>query len=119
MHVAAYPQGPNGVPAVVAGRGPRRPHPHSRIRPGPCGRPRPPLWVPAILRPPRGHPGDARVLPRHCSGPRLTLARPGVFEGALARGAYEAHRKLFGGEGVYVRLPAAEPVRLRDTILMS
>src|SRR6266567_3573449 len=41
------------------------------------------------------------------------------FSRALARGAYEAHRKLFGGEGVYVRLPAAEPIRLRDTILMS
>src|SRR3989441_1084532 len=42
-----------------------------------------------------------------------------AFSRALARGAYEAHRKLFGREGVYVRLPAAEPVRLRDTILMS
>ena len=42
-----------------------------------------------------------------------------AFSRALARGAYEAHRKLFGGEGVYIRLPAAEPVRLRDTILMS
>src|SRR5439155_879098 len=42
-----------------------------------------------------------------------------AFSRALARGAYEAHRKLFGGEGVYVRLPAAEPVRLRDTILRS
>src|SRR5437667_12209091 len=42
-----------------------------------------------------------------------------AFSRALARGAYEAHRRLFGGEGVYVRLPAAEPVRLRDTILMS
>src|SRR5437879_2798702 len=42
-----------------------------------------------------------------------------AFSRALARGAYEAHRKLFGGEGVYVRLPAAEPIRLRHTILMS
>ena len=42
-----------------------------------------------------------------------------AFSRALALGAYEAHRKLFGGEGVYVRLPAAEPIRLRDTILMS
>src|SRR5947208_5983872 len=42
-----------------------------------------------------------------------------AFSRALARGAYEAHRTLFGGDGVYVRLPAAEPVRLRDTILMS
>src|SRR5207245_1597955 len=42
-----------------------------------------------------------------------------AFSRALARGAYEAHRKLFGREGVYVRLPAAEPVRLRDTVLMS
>src|SRR5256712_2185548 len=42
-----------------------------------------------------------------------------AFSRALARGAYEAHRKLFGKEGVYVRLPAAEPVRLRDTVLMS
>ena len=42
-----------------------------------------------------------------------------AFSRAFARGAYEAHRKLFGKEGVYVRLPAAEPVRLRDTVLMS
>src|SRR5437867_13307370 len=42
-----------------------------------------------------------------------------AFSRALARGAYEAHRKLFGGDAVDVRLPAAEPVRLRDTILMS
>src|SRR5438876_12312096 len=42
-----------------------------------------------------------------------------AFSRGLARGAYEAHRKLFGGQGVYVRLPASEPVRLRDTILMS
>src|SRR5438046_9905525 len=42
-----------------------------------------------------------------------------AFSRALARGAYEAHRTLFGGEGVYVRCAAAGPVRLRDTILMS
>src|SRR5947209_16281329 len=42
-----------------------------------------------------------------------------AFSRALARGAYEAHRKLFGREGVYVRLPAAEPVRLRAAVLMS
>src|SRR2546427_3176164 len=42
-----------------------------------------------------------------------------AFSRALARGAYEAHLKLFGRAGVYVRLPAAEPVPLRDTILMS
>src|SRR5881628_527365 len=42
-----------------------------------------------------------------------------AFSRALARGAYEAHRKFFGREGVYVRLPAAEPTRLRDTVLMS
>jgi len=42
-----------------------------------------------------------------------------AFSRALARGAYEAHRKLFGKEGVYVRLPAVEPVRVRDTVLMS
>ena len=42
-----------------------------------------------------------------------------AFSRALARGAYEAHRRLFGKDGVYVRLPAAEPVRLRDTVLMS
>src|SRR5256712_4019092 len=42
-----------------------------------------------------------------------------AFARALGRGAYEAHRKLFGKEGVFVRLPAAEAVRLRDTVLMS
>lgn len=42
-----------------------------------------------------------------------------AFSRALARGAYEAHRKLFGKEGVYVRLPAPEPIRVRDTLLMS
>src|SRR5438309_2695966 len=33
--------------------------------------------------------------------------------------AFEAHRKLFGKGGVYVRLPGSEPIRLRDTLLMS
>jgi len=42
-----------------------------------------------------------------------------AFSRALARGAYQAHRKLFGKDGVYVRLPASEPIRLRDTVLMS
>ncbi len=42
-----------------------------------------------------------------------------AFSPALARGAYGAHRKLFGKDGVYVRLPASEPIRLRDTLLMS
>src|SRR5256712_11418552 len=42
-----------------------------------------------------------------------------TFSGALARGAFEAHRKLFGKGGVYVRLTASEPIRLRDTLLMS
>jgi len=42
-----------------------------------------------------------------------------AFSPALARGAYHAHRKLFGKDGVYVRLPASEPIRLRDTLLMS
>jgi hypothetical protein len=37
----------------------------------------------------------------------------------LARGAYAAHRALFGKGGVYVRLPMSEPIRLRDTVLMS
>src|SRR5437870_1718326 len=55
------------------------------------------LWVPAILRPPRGHPGDARVLPRHCSGPRRTLARPGVFEGARPRGLRSPSKALRRG----------------------
>src|ERR1700757_345461 len=40
-----------------------------------------------------------------------------AFSRALARGAYEAHRKIFGKGGVYVRLPASEPVRLGDTFL--
>ncbi len=42
-----------------------------------------------------------------------------AFSRALARGAYEAHRKFFGKQGVYVRLPASEPIRLQDTVLMS
>jgi len=42
-----------------------------------------------------------------------------AFSRALARGAFEAHRKLFGKGGVYVRLPGSEPTRLRDTLLMS
>src|SRR5213080_2036150 len=42
-----------------------------------------------------------------------------AFSPALARGAYHAHRKLFGKDGVYVRLPASEPIRLHDTRLMS
>src|SRR2546428_13677568 len=41
------------------------------------------------------------------------------FSRALARGAYEAHRKLFGKERGYVRLAAAEPVRLPRSMLMS
>src|SRR5712691_10310112 len=42
-----------------------------------------------------------------------------AFSRALARGAFETHRKLFGKGGVYVRLPGSEPIRLRDTFLMS
>src|SRR3989441_3344285 len=42
-----------------------------------------------------------------------------AFSRALARGAYEAQRKMFCKEGVYVRLPAAEPVHLRDTVLIT
>src|SRR5213594_2194288 len=42
-----------------------------------------------------------------------------AFSKVLARGAFEAHRKLFGTGGVYVRLPGSEPIRLRDTLLMS
>src|SRR5207245_10175120 len=42
-----------------------------------------------------------------------------AFSRALARGAFEAHRKLFGKGGVYVRLPGSEPIRMRDTLLMS
>src|SRR5881296_1098332 len=42
-----------------------------------------------------------------------------AFSKLLARGAFEAHRKLFGKGGVYVRLPGSEPIRLRDTLLMS
>src|SRR5207244_3961381 len=42
-----------------------------------------------------------------------------AFSKVLARGAFEAHRKLFGKGGVYVRLPGSEPIRLRDTLLMS
>src|SRR2546425_3130368 len=42
-----------------------------------------------------------------------------AFSRALARGAYEVHRKIFGRGAVYVRLPAAEPIRARDTLLMS
>src|SRR2546425_2372528 len=38
-----------------------------------------------------------------------------AFSRALARAAFEAHRKLFGKGGVYVRLPGSEPTRLRDT----
>jgi hypothetical protein len=41
------------------------------------------------------------------------------YSRALARGAYEAHRKLFGKDGVYLRLPSPEPIRPRDTFLMS
>ena len=42
-----------------------------------------------------------------------------AFSRALARGAYAAHRRLFGKDGVYVRLPAVEPIRVRDSLLMS
>src|SRR5213593_231235 len=42
-----------------------------------------------------------------------------AFSRALARGAYEVHRKIFGRGAVYVRLPGAEPIRARDTLLMS
>jgi len=42
-----------------------------------------------------------------------------AFSRALARGAFQAHRKLFGKGGVYVRLPGSEPIRVRDTLLMS
>jgi len=41
------------------------------------------------------------------------------FSRALARGAFEAHRRLLGKGGVYVRLPIPEPVRFRDTALMA
>ncbi|HYT18017.1 MAG TPA: hypothetical protein VEO18_07195 [Thermoplasmata archaeon] len=41
------------------------------------------------------------------------------YSRALSRGAYAAHRKLFGKDGVYLRLPSSEPIRLRDTLLMS
>src|SRR5437867_87115 len=42
-----------------------------------------------------------------------------AFSRVLAQGAFEAHRTLFGKGGVYVRLPGSEPIRLRDTLLMS
>src|SRR3989442_13201104 len=42
-----------------------------------------------------------------------------AFSRALARGAFEAHRKLFGKGGVYVRLPGSQPTRRGDTLLMS
>jgi hypothetical protein len=42
-----------------------------------------------------------------------------TFSRALAHGAYAAHRALFGRGGVYVRLPMPEPIRVRDTVLMS
>src|SRR5213594_4646607 len=42
-----------------------------------------------------------------------------AFSRALARGAYEAHLKLLGKGGIYVRLPIPEPVRFRDTALMA
>src|SRR5437870_13498827 len=38
---------------------------------------------------------------------------------ALARGAYEVQRKIFGRRAANVSLPAAEPIRARDTLLMS
>ncbi len=41
------------------------------------------------------------------------------FSRALARGAYAAHRKFFGKDGVYVRLPTGEPIRFRDTAVMA
>ena len=41
------------------------------------------------------------------------------FSRALARGAFEAHRRLLGKGGIYVRLPIPEPVRFRDTALMA
>src|SRR5947199_4800884 len=41
-----------------------------------------------------------------------------AFSRARARGAYEAHRRPLGRQGVYARLPASGPGRLRDTTLM-
>src|SRR5437870_13350886 len=42
-----------------------------------------------------------------------------AFSRALARGAFEAHRKPFGKGGVSVRFTGSELIRVRDTLLMS
>src|SRR2546428_11449399 len=42
-----------------------------------------------------------------------------ALSSALARGAYEVHRKIFGRGAVYVPLPAPEPNRPRGPPLMS
>jgi hypothetical protein len=41
------------------------------------------------------------------------------FSRGLARGTFEFHRRFFGKNGTYVRLPMAEPVRFRDTALLA
>src|SRR5438128_216166 len=106
-------------PGLVAGRGPRRPHPHSRIRRRPRGRTLPSLRVPAVREPPRepgGNSGDARVFSRHCSGPRRTVARPGVFEGARPRGLRSPSKALRrGGRLCPVACRGADPSAGHDS----
>ena len=41
------------------------------------------------------------------------------FSRGLARGTFGFHRRFFGKNGTYVRLPIAEPVRFRDTALLA
>jgi hypothetical protein len=41
------------------------------------------------------------------------------FVRALTRGAYRARKALAGKDSLYVRIPAARPLRVRDTALMA
>src|SRR5437879_7882717 len=74
-------------------------------------------------RGPRGARACSRIRRRPRSRPRHPLRHPPFhrpsFSRALARGAFEAHRRLLGKGGIYVRLPIPAPVRFRDTALMA
>src|SRR5207245_8882449 len=73
---ALPPEGPNGVPAVRAARGPRGQGAHSRIRRRARRRAPPALRAPPGLGTTRRDSGDARILPRGRARSRSLVAHP-------------------------------------------
>src|SRR3989454_837428 len=88
------PEGPNGVPAVRAARGPRGQGAHSRIRRRARRRAPPALRAPPGLGTTRRDSGDARILPRGRAGSRSLVAHPRFLQGACSRRVRSAPKAL-------------------------